>query len=230
MKFGIIITTYYRPDGRTKNFLTRALTCVRNQIHQDYKVYLIGDKYQDDTEFLEIAQSIIDPDKIYFENLTLAKERDQYLGGEKLWCSGGVSARNYGIEKCISDGFEYVCNLDHDDIWSPEHLSSINNILITNPQYNFILSKCNYRNLYIVPLYSRPGDFYPQEGDTIHSATCLNFKLIPLRYRDVFAETGQVYPSDADLWNRVSQFLKSQNQTGFLLDKVTVMLDKEERK
>jgi hypothetical protein len=71
----------------------------KNQIHQDYKVFLIGDRYENEKEFLEIATSIIDKDKIYYENLPEAKERDKYKSGDKLWCSGGVNARNYGIEK-----------------------------------------------------------------------------------------------------------------------------------
>lgn len=229
MKLGVVITTYYRPDGRTKNFLTRTLNCVKDQIHQDYKVYLIGDRYQDYTEFLEIAQSIIEPDKIYFENLPEAKERDVYLSGEKLWCSGGVNARNYGIEKCLSEGIEYVCNLDHDDVWNNEHLSSINQILEDNKKYNFLLSRCNYRYLYVVPVHSQPGEFYPQVGDVTHSASCVNFSKVPLRYRDVFAETGEVYPADADLWNRITNFLKLNGEFGFLIDKVTVLYDKKER-
>jgi hypothetical protein len=230
MKLGVVINTYYRPDGRTKDFLTRTLNCVRNQIHQDYKVFLIGDRYENEKEFLEIATSIIDKDKIYYENLSEAKERDKYGSGDKLWCSGGVNARNYGIEKCISEEIEYICNLDHDDVWEPNHLSSINELLLENNyKYNFILTKCNYRGLYAVPIYSHVGEFFPEAGDVTHSASCINFSKVPLRYRDVFVETGEVYPADADLWNRITNFLKANGEFGFLIDKVTVLYDKKEK-
>jgi glycosyltransferase involved in cell wall biosynthesis len=227
MKLGVVISTYYRPDGRTKEFLTRTLNSVKNQKHQDFKIYLIGDKYEKNDEFIELCQ-IIEPEKIYYENLKEAKERDKYISGDKLWCSGGVNAKNYGIEKCLSDGIEYICNLDHDDFWYEDHLSSINSV-IESGNYNFISTKSNYLNLYSVPIHSRPGQFFPVAGDITHSATCVNYKNIPLRYRDVFESTGRVYASDADLWNRITEYLISNKQFGFLIDKVTILYDKKER-
>jgi hypothetical protein len=54
-----------------------------------------------------------------FINLDHAKERDRYGSDPDLkvflWCSGGVHATNVGIQKALSEGFEYVCHLDHDD-------------------------------------------------------------------------------------------------------------------
>jgi glycosyltransferase involved in cell wall biosynthesis len=227
MKLGIVINTYYRPDGKSKRFLSRALNSVKNQKHQDYKVFLIGDKYDPHEEFMELAQ-IIDQEKIYHENLDKAKERDKYLSGDKLWCSGGVNSRNYGIEKCLSEGIDYICNLDHDDYWEDDHLLHINNAL-ENIKYDFICTKSNYRDLYSVPKNSGPGNFFPVSGDIIHSSTCINFNKIPLRYRDLFEISGKEYPADADLWERISEHLKLKKEYGFLIDKITVILDKKEK-
>ena len=230
MKIAVVTSTYYRKDGKTKYFLSRCLNSIKNQKHQDYKVFLIGDRYEKDEEFSSIASSIIDEEKIYSENLECAKERDKYpMSSEMLWCSGGVNAYNYAISKAIEDGYEYICHLDHDDYWGSDHLLKISDFLDSNPDYVFVASRCNYLGLYSVPVHSQPGEYYPTEGDITHSSTCLNFKELGIRYRDVFEETGKVFPSDADLWIRTREKMKSDNLKGMLLEDVTVFLDKREK-
>lgn len=230
MKIAVVIATYFRSDGRSKNFLTRSLSSIKNQEHQDYKVFLIGDKYEKKEEFISLAESILDKEKIYYENLNYAKERDAYSKEpEKLWCSGGVNAINYGIEKALSEGYEYICHLDHDDYWFPHHLSSMCSLLENNPEeYVFVSSYCNYLGKQRVPYHSAPGEYYPVKGDLTHSATCVNFSKIDLRYRDVNAETGKPFPADADLWIRLSEHMRSHNLKGFLLNTMSVVLDKKE--
>ena len=51
MKLAIIISTYYRKDGRSSSFLTRALNSIANQTYQDYKIFLTGDRYENNEEF-----------------------------------------------------------------------------------------------------------------------------------------------------------------------------------
>jgi glycosyltransferase involved in cell wall biosynthesis len=213
LKIAIVIPTYFRSDGRSGNFLRRALTSIKNQSHKDYKVFLIGDKYEKKQEFISISKSIIEKEKIYYENLDYAKERDLYSEDpEKLWCSGGVNAINFGIEKALSEGYEYICHLDHDDYWLPNHLSSISSLLVQNPdKYVFVCSYCSYLGKQRVPYHSQPGEYYPVEGDLTHSSTCVNFSKINLRYRDVNAETGKPFPSDADLWIRISNYMKEND-------------------
>ena len=230
MKIAIVTPTYYRRDGKTKYFLTRCLNSIKNQKHQDYKVFLIGDRYEKAEEFLSIANNIIDKEKIYFENLEFAKERDKYqMSSEMLWCSGGTNACNYAINKALDEGYEYICHLDHDDYWSPDHLLKISDFLDVNNNYVFVATHCNYLGIYNVPVHSSSGDYYPIEGDITHSSTCLKFGDLDIRYRDVFEETGNVFPSDADLWIRVREKMKSDNLKGMLLEDVTVFLDKREK-
>ena len=124
---GISIPTYQRKDGTTPFLLSRALESVKNQSYQDYKVFLIGDDYKDKKEFIKLASSIIPSNKIYFENLPIAIERNKYpTSSKQLWCSGGVNARNYIIDLALSDNINYLCPLDHDDYWHPQHLEFIN--------------------------------------------------------------------------------------------------------
>ena len=231
LKLAVVISTYFRIDGRSKFFLERSLSSIRDQHHKDYKVFLIGDKYEESKEFEDLAKGIIPEEKIYFENLNYAKERDAYgLGSEYLWCSGGVNAVNYGIKKAISEGYEYICHLDHDDIWFPNHLEQISNFLDkSSSEYVFIATYCSYLNKYLVPTRSRPGEYFPVEGDVVHSSTCVNFSRLGLMYRDVFSETGRSYPADADLWIRISDHMKKYGYKGVLLGEVSVLLDKRER-
>jgi len=64
--------------------------------------------------------------------------------------------------------------------------------------------------------------FYPKPEGIVHSSTCINFKKIPLRHRNVYEETGiSGLPGDADLWLRMSNYLKDNNDFGILINKIT---------
>lgn len=216
MRLGVVISTYQRKDGKTPFFLKRCLESIKNQTHLDYKVFLIGDKYDDDDEFLDLATTIITPEKIYYENLPIAVEREKY-SDERLWASGGVNACNYGIEKCLSENIEYICHLDHDDYWDEDFLFNINKE--TDKDYLIIATKGVHFNGKILPVdFTNP--YYPRNSYLLHSATCVNFKKCKLRYRDVFSEEGRVYAADADLWNRMKDYMMENNHIGFLIDKI----------
>jgi glycosyltransferase involved in cell wall biosynthesis len=224
MTIAITIPTYQREDGGTPKLLSRTLESVKNQSYQDYKVFLIGDAYENDEEFKEIATSIIDSSKIYFENLSVPVERSKYqIGSKELWCSAGINARNYAINIVISEGLNYVCPLDHDDYWSPDHLESIVNILKLKPDSSFVYTCGSYFDFYLphVPLTNEIIPFLPVNSGTIHSSTCINYDLIPLRYRDVFEETGKSEPSDADLWLRIGEYIQNNNLESYLFTSLT---------
>ena len=121
--------------------------------------------------------------------------------------------------------------MDHDDYWASDHLSSISDFIESHPNedYPFIATYCDYLGIQLVPAHSYPGTYYPVPGDVVHSSTCVNFKKIGLRYRDVFAETGTPHAADADLWKRISDNLRENGMVGFLLNSKTVFLDKKER-
>jgi glycosyltransferase involved in cell wall biosynthesis len=223
IEFSIVITTYQRKDGSTPFFLKRALDSIFKQDYQKFKIYVIGDKYDNNSEF----ESIFDgypKDKIYFENLPFAKERDSYTDKWLIWKYAGCFANNYGINKSIEDGYEYVCHLDHDDEWYPNHLSSLN-YAIEKTNSLWLCTKSEYVSNMILPRVNVSEDltpFFPMPEGLIHSSTCINFKKIPLRHRNVFEETGSSgLPGDADLWDRISKYLHQNNLTGTLINRVT---------
>ena len=233
MKLAIGIATYQRSDGSTPRYLSRALESVKNQTHQDFKVFLIGDRYDNNNEFVELATSILNPTQIYFENRSIAPERDLYpIGSKNLWCSGGVSAYNHAIDCAQSQGYDYVCHLDHDDYWNENHLEYINQVINHDSNVGLIFSCARHFDGMVlprgVPLNNLVHQRIPIPADTIHSSVCINHRLIPLKYRDVFALEGRALEADMDMWSRVRDYLTSNAEIkSYLIGAVTCFHDIE---
>jgi glycosyltransferase involved in cell wall biosynthesis len=223
MKLGIVISTYKRPDGTTPQLLSRALQSISTQTYSDYRVYLIGDCYEDSEEFLKLGTSILPPDKIKFYNLKKAVERSKYrVGSEELWCAGGVAATNFGIEKCLEDSIDFICHLDHDDYWNSNHLEVIANVIRLHPEAKFIHTCGTYFASYLPRvnvLDSTVVNQMPRPSGVIHSSTCINFKALNIRYRDVYALRRKLMPADADMWTQINQ--SAELEECFLIKNLT---------
>jgi glycosyltransferase involved in cell wall biosynthesis len=223
IEFSILISTYQRKDGSTPFYLRRAIDSIFSQDYDKFKIFIIGDRYENNEEFFEICSSY-DQKKIYFENLPTAKERDKYTDKHLLWKYGGCNAYNYAIEVALSHGFNYMCHLDHDDEWESNHLSSLKYV-IDKTNAIWLCTKSKYGNTTILPRENFDGDFiefYPKPEGLIHSSVCMDFSKIHLRYRDVYEETGEsLLPGDADMWDRLSKFLQENNHKGYLVNQIT---------
>lgn len=225
MKIGIVINTYKKPGS--KELLTRAINSVLQQTYTNWKIYLVGDAYEDEHEFKSCAK-LIPIDKVYYTNLPVSVEREKYLNvdPQKLWCCGGVTARNHGINIAI-DEVEWICHLDHDDYWDTNHLQLIvDTIMSCDDKLSFVHTLGTYFGSYLPYIPIEQGNVAyvtsPRPGNVIHSSVCINHKKIPLIYRDVFQEIGQVEPADADLWTRISTFLIHNNLYAVIIPKLTV--------
>jgi glycosyltransferase involved in cell wall biosynthesis len=242
MKFAIVISTYQRPDGNTPIFLKKTLESVLNQTYQNFKIFLIGDKYENQEEFL-LFKNLIPSEKLYIENLPNAIEREKYKHPSwELWWSGGANAINYGIDVALKENFTHVCLLDHDDTWNSNHLELINKTLsISNP--SLIFTQGWYNNSKFPPLDSsfkhklqiNPNLYHelsslikaypsvPHECSFIKSSVCIDFSQINLKFRDKLAETGIGGPSDADLWMRLRELvINEQIQPSMFIESLTV--------
>jgi glycosyltransferase involved in cell wall biosynthesis len=223
MKLGIVIATYMRKDGSTPKYLTRALDSIFNQTYKNFKVYLIGDRYEDNEEINNIV-SKYDNTKLMFKNLSVAKERDFYSNKNALWSYGGVNAANIGVDLSLSEGNNYICHLDHDDYWENNHLSLINDC-INETNSSWVCTKSNYVRNRVLPTVIGEGkyiNFLPKSSSLIHSSVCMDFKTIPLKYRDIFLETGIVgLPTDADLWERCRHHILQNNLKSTLINQIT---------
>lgn len=231
-KFGIVISTYQRPDGKTPYFLNRCLNSVKNQTYQNFKVFLIGDKYEDDNEFNNLGVDIIDEDKLFKLNLEHAEEREKYLTENKsaLWSYGGCNASNTGIDKALEDDeIEYICRLDHDDYWGPKHLMNFNELIETYSP-DWMCSVSSYLNGFLPVLNQSyiTTPFFPGHALCIKSSTCINQRTIPLRTRDLYKETGRVgLPGDADLWVRTTKYIKENSLKSMAINELTCFHDEE---
>jgi len=216
MKLGIIIPTYRKLDGSTYNHLKNALESVKNQSYQDYKVFLIGDNYSDHNELMDLSGTI-DPNKIYVENLIVAVERVKYNGID-LWRNGGTNASNVGIKKALEDGFDYICHLDHDDFYLENHLKTISSC-IEKTKTKFITTKCGaYPDIQPSEFYT---DYRPISSKLNKVSTCINYRYFNMFFRNMIEETGESYASDADMWNRINDYLKAKNEWGVFINETT---------
>jgi len=226
MMIAIVIATYKRKDGKTPFYLTRALNSIMVQTYKEWDVYLIGDNYEDEDELYNIAKDFENVDVI---NLAEAKERNKYLFGDyRLFCAGGVNAALYGVTQALKDGFKYVCHLDHDDYWHPDHLKKIAEVIETfDPLFVCTISSHIIGNLPNVEISGAIQHFLPLPCGMITSSACIKYSDTELRGRDVFAETGEAYPADADLWRRLSDEMERENKPGYLIASVTCYHDEE---
>jgi glycosyltransferase involved in cell wall biosynthesis len=228
MKIAILINTYMRSDGNTPKLLRRALDSVFAQTHKDFKIFVIGDHYENENEFIEICETY-ESEKIYYENLETS-ERDNYAGNSlAIWSYGGCNAKNTSIEKALNEEYSYMCNLDHDDFWDPTHLEEICKAHESTGA-TFLCTKSTYIGGKILPRHEGGDliDFLPEPGNLVHSSTCINFKEIPLKYVDLFKETGNVSdPGDAYMWKIMSEYMSQKGLKGVLINKVTCYKEDE---
>ena len=243
IQFAVVIPTYQRPDGNTPHLLKRTLESVLNQTYQNFKIFLIGDKYEDQEEFLSF-KNLIPSDKLYIENLPNAIEREKYeYPSWDLWWSGGVNAHNHAIESALKENFKYIAFIDHDDVWHPQHLARFNEVLhLTSPSLIFTQGFYNKSEL---PSESQIQDklkidlkqyfelsdnikaypSIPHECSFIKSSVCIDFSQINLRFRDKKAETGEGGPSDADLWMRIRELvIKEEINPSIYIEDLTVSI------
>jgi glycosyltransferase involved in cell wall biosynthesis len=230
MKFAVSIATYMRPDGKTPFYLERALTSVFEQKHKDFKVFVIGDNYANLTEINKLLLKF-PSNMLFFENLPIAKEREAYSDKKLVWLYGGVTAVNHSISKALNESFEYVCHLDHDDYWEKDHLFEINEC-IKETSALWVCTKSTHGTTgQILPNFQHDSkilEAYPASSKLSHSSVGMNFKEIPLRYRDVFAQTGKAgLPADADLWERTRLYLIENKLKSYYINSLTCHHDEE---
>jgi glycosyltransferase involved in cell wall biosynthesis len=121
--FSIILPTYNRGE-----LLTKAISSVLTQTYTNWELIIIDDGSTDNTA--EIVGGLSAKDK-----------RIKYYYQDNAERS---AARNNGITKATGD---YVCFLDSDDAFSPEHLFEIEKAIVKNKNNSYIyisLSKTIY--------------------------------------------------------------------------------------
>lgn len=226
MKLAIVIATYQRPDGKTPFYLDRTLSSIDTQTHKDYHVYVVGDAYENESELREVVSR--HPNTSCF-NLDVSPERERYgFGNMKIWCSGGVTAANKGIDIALTDGYEYICHQGHDDLWENNHLECINTIIEQKqPIFCCTLSTYGKTILPPFPIKNKIIPYYPVDGGMIASTACIKYTDTNLRVVDRFHTEGIVSPADAYLWECLRKEMRSTGKEGYVMTTVTCHHDEE---
>ena len=161
--FAICIATYKRKNGKTPMYLTRCLDSILKQTYKNWKLYVYGDKYEDEDEFNKLL-SIVPTEKLVKHNMNIALER-QSLTGHKLWATGGINTMNTMRQQALDDG----------DFWHHERLSTINQMLNIFPEACFITNYSTWNGT-LLPALKQYNIHY--NNLPIHGGCCIHSTFI----------------------------------------------------
>lgn len=222
--FGVRVVTYRRPDGRTPEFLSKTLNSVLAQKYRHWKVFLVGDRYEDEAEFKALA-SLVPPGRIYATNRRGRTERDVWRD-YNLWMCCGCTAVNYALDLMQACGVDYLANLDHDDIWGDDHLQTLADCYAEHPEAAFACTQGYNTHFGVIPRdvhEFRYVDGAWLNSNVNHSATSWRLSVVPLRYR-AMPELVPWCPvvGDIDMWLRMGDYLRDGPWKMACIPKVTV--------
>jgi hypothetical protein len=171
-------------------------------------------------------------DKLVYENLSFAHERDKYLGihNVALWNCGGANALNHANNLAKSYGITKACHLDHDDVWLPNHLELISKAISEKGNPAFIHTLSQYLSNPVFPQMVVDGqvvEHYPSYCNLIHSSVYYDLEQIHLPYRDMYEVSGIIFPSDGDMWNRIAEKSTAENLKCYVIREVTCVHENE---
>ncbi|MDX2195730.1 MAG: glycosyltransferase [Cytophagales bacterium] len=183
--FSVIIPTHNR-----KISLTEAVQSVLNQSFNDFEVRICDDASGYPVK--GYLTSILPDNRIYIHTNTTN--------------SGPAYSRNRGLEQCTG---KYICFLDDDDLWLPNHLQSLYDIIQKYPQgilYYSNVQILNVDNNIIVKKKMLPNQILPKkyfyENPVTTSAVCIRHETI-VEKKLQFQEDLR-YPEDYLFWMCVS--------------------------
>lgn len=183
IKFSIIIPLYNK-----QNFITRAVNSVLSQSYINFELIIVNDGSTDNS--FDLVSSIIDH-RIKIINKV----------------NGGVSsARNLGIDNASN---EWICFLDADDYWQPNHLEEILYLLEKYPEakiYSTLTQEKSRKGLSIAP-NGFPDNFEGYIENYFHfakSATVFNSSSVCINKHALITidkfDTNLSHGEDLDVW------------------------------
>lgn len=209
MKFSVIIPVYNKADT-----IKESINSVLAQTVEDFEIVVVNDGSTDNIG--EVLSEYKDIKVVNQEN-------------------GGVSvARNSGID--AAEG-EFVCFLDADDLWFPNHLETLLFYINENPGINYFITSNSVTHSNGTSynssdkLSSISGDFIITDnlfkllntyGDAIVNTNCICVKRSSLISHSLRFEPGERLGEDTDMWYRIA--LKEKL---LLSKKITTMYRRE---
>ena len=215
-KMGICMATFQRKNGKTPQYLTKSLNSILSQTADNWHIYLVGDKYEDDNEFNKLA-SLIPSDKITSLNLPLAVEREN-LSGENLWKQGGANAINTANKMALDDNCEYILHLDDDDNFHPKKIQLLNYICSVFTEPSFIFHLSTYTNT-ILPSGTdtiktiEKNTVAVEKANIIHSSFCIHKSIINnFKYSSYIPNKTDYIPGDMEFIDYLNKCLEDTSK------------------
>lgn len=209
MKFSVVIPVYNKADT-----IRESINSVLAQTVKDFEIVVVNDGSTDNIR--EVLSEYSDLKVVHQEN-------------------GGVSvARNTGID--AAEG-EFVCFLDADDLWFPNHLDELSLRIDENPDINYFITshsvshsdgssynssdKLSFSNDDFI-ITDNLFKLLNTYGDAIVHTNCICVKRSSLIKHSLRFEPGERLGEDTDMWYRIA--LKEKL---LLSQKITTMYRRE---
>jgi len=187
--FSVVISLYNK-----ENYIENTLKSVLNQTFDDYEIIIVNDGSTDKSE--EIVLKFDDQRIKYFSKT-----------------NEGVSvARNFGIEKARSN---YIAFLDADDLWKPNHLSTLMHLIQDYPDAGIYASRYQLifknQSVYVPHFKNVDSDYSGVVADYFESslhysiATASSVAVSKTIFKNVgLFDTSISAGEDTDMWIRIA--------------------------
>ena len=204
IKFAIVMASYQRKNGNSPHFVRRSLKSISTQTYQNFKVFLIGDKYEDDEEFKSFSL-LLPQDKLHLLNLSYALERENCKFPINLWAIGGANAMNQGLSLAKDQEFTHYLHLDDDDSWNCFHLRNVAQGYSQFPETDFVTTCGITMDGWLLPQINGLdyNNFECGFRKAFHSAWGFRLDRIPFRYNTLTHPEVPYLASDGDMLNRI---------------------------
>ena len=226
----IVMATYFRPDGSSKNSLTKTLESVLAQSCAKWTLIIVSDAYEPADELLTIVNSFREKTSnsiILLQNNIC--ERDHIKGdARQLWRVAGAISMNRALLYARQNGFQYYFHLDDDDAWSPDHLTTIMATYEEFPTCVFVNTQSTYRGGKLpttADIDVFPNNRIPRGCDTVHSSYSFKLDIIPYYYVTALSKGRMPTPTDAFMLSSIGKFIEQSDHTAIYVPKLTCFKD-----
>jgi len=207
----IVLASYPRGDDTV---LQKTLSSLAQQEYQNWRLYFTGDHYPND-QIKEVITKIIPLEKLVYNNLPVACEREFLTSKKALHCLAGSTAMNYSLKVAGDHGHLYCAHLDDDDYWYPNHLSVLMKAYTENRNLATVHTRGKWGEL-ILPRNPTP---YP-DHNTLHSTVSWRLDLIPLFYNN---RPERLFAADALMWKALKKYCLEHDLQGAECPEITML-------
>lgn len=255
LTFGIVMPTFRLKRNaeihtsraiyvETIDLLRESIGSIKSQTYNNWKLFLIGDAYEDDHEVKDLLNSMLNRDQYEYYNLPTPGERTQDITKFEKRITGGIAAMNKGVDMAYDANVDIIARLDHDDKWTPEHLELLARAYTQIPDLAFAFTQSRKRiggnnrgknrntaeYMFMPDLkigFGINNKGYVTDATGHSSITWSPKQLGKIHYRDAFKQKStepkrsRTQAGDTDMFKRVMDKLKKEDLKYVYIPKMT---------